>query len=120
MTESELSALLDAHDALVKSCVDLTLPFENFLALYNDFPHVYALDGHESAPDGRAVFQRSAKRIAFHFQVAKVLSGLTSEADSALSPYGEAGRFAPAVGLMRLGALVRRYPDLKAEPDNFK
>jgi hypothetical protein len=37
VTDSELSALLDAHDALVKSCVDSVLPFVEFSALYNDF-----------------------------------------------------------------------------------
>jgi hypothetical protein len=62
MTESALNALLDAHDALVKQCVDSALPFAEFLALYNDFPHLYALDGHEATPDGRAVLQRSRKR----------------------------------------------------------
>jgi hypothetical protein len=118
MTESELTALLDAHDSLVKSCVDSALPFAEFLALYNDFPHAYALDGHEATPDERAVLQRSHRRIAFHFQVANVLSGLVSEADLGNRPYEEAGRFAPAVGLMRLRALLRQHPDFKAEPSN--
>lgn len=91
-----------------------------FLALYNDFPHLYALDGHEAPPAERAVLRRSRNRIAFHFRVASVLSGLCSEADSMNSLYGEAGRFAPTVGLMRLRELLGRYPDLKAEPDNIR
>jgi hypothetical protein len=120
VTDSELSALLDAHDALVKSCVDSVLPFVEFLALYNDFPHAYALDGHEATPDERAVLQRNRKRIAFHYQVGSVLSGLCSEADSANSLYGDAGRFGPAVGLTRLRELVDRYPDFKVEPNNIR
>jgi hypothetical protein len=120
VTDSELGALLDAHDALVKSCVDSVLPFAEFLALYNDFPHAYALDGHEATPDERAVLQRSRKRIAFHYQVASVLSGLCSEADSENGMYGDAGRFGPAVGLKRLRELVGRYPDFKAEPGNIR
>jgi len=116
MTESELAALLDAHDGLVRSCVNSVLPFAEFLALYNDFPQAYALDGHEATPDERAILQRSRKRIAFHCQLASVLSGLSSAADSANGMYGDAGRFGPTVGLMRLRELVGRYPDFKAEP----
>jgi hypothetical protein len=116
MTESELTALLDAHDVLVKSCIDSTLPFAEFLALYNDFPHAYALDGHEATLDGRAALQRSRKRIAFHFQVAGILSGLCSEADSENGLYGEVGRFSPTVGLKRLRELVARHPDFEAAP----
>jgi len=119
MNESELVAPLDAHDTLVKSCVESALPFDEFLALYNGFPHAYALDGHEARPDERALLTRSQKRIAFHFQVANVLSGLASRADLANRLYEEAGRFAPAVGLMRLRALLRHHPDFKAEPDNI-
>jgi hypothetical protein len=118
MTESELTALHDAHDALVKSYVDSVLPIAAFLALYNDFPHTYALDGHEATPDERAVLQRSRKRIAFHFQIASVLSGLCSEAESENGMYAEAGRFAPAAGLKRLRDLVARYPEFKVETDN--
>jgi hypothetical protein len=120
VTDTELTALLDAHDALVKSCVDSVLPFAELLALYNDFPHLYALDGHEATTDERAVLQRSRRRIAFHFQVANVLSGLASEADLGNRLYKEAGRFAPAVGLMRLRALLRQHPDFKAEPGNIQ
>jgi hypothetical protein len=115
MTESQLVALLDAHDALVQSCVDLTLAFEEFLALYNDFPHLYALQGLKATPETRAVLKRSHQRIAFHLQVAGVLSGLRSEVDLA-GGYGEASSFAPKVGVMRLQALVAQYPNFKAAP----
>jgi len=120
MTEPELAALLDAHDVLVRSCVDSVLPFAEFLALYNDFPQAYALDGHEATPDERAILQRSRKRIAFHYQVASVLSGLPSAAHSANGMYGDAMRFGPTVGLMRLRELIGRYPDFKAEPGSGK
>jgi hypothetical protein len=116
MTDLELTALLDAHDALIWTCVNSVLPIAEFLALYNDFPHAYALDGHEATPDKRAVLQRSRKRIAFHFQVASVLSGLWTEPEPENGMYGDAGRFGPAVGLKRLRDLVARYPEFKAEP----
>ena len=44
MTESEVCALLDAHDALVRACVDESLSFAEFLAAYGNFPGNYALD----------------------------------------------------------------------------
>jgi hypothetical protein len=116
MTDSELSVLLDAHDALVHSCVAGELPLAKFLALYNGFPHSYALDGHEATVDERAVFRRFEKRIAFHFRVASLLSGVYSEADSMNPLYEEAGRFAPAVALVRLRGFVGRYPDFRSEP----
>jgi hypothetical protein len=116
MTDLELTALLDGHDSLVKACVDSALPFAEFLVLYNDFPHAYALEGHEATPEEIAVLRRSNKRIAFHFRIARVLSGLCSDADSENSIYEEAERFAPAVALMRLRELVDRYPDFTAEP----
>jgi hypothetical protein len=118
MTDLELAALLDAHDALIRTCVDSMLPFAEFLALYNDFPHTYALDGRKATPEERAVLLRSRKRIAFHFKVASALSGLRTQAESENGMYADAGRFAPAVGLKRLGDLVARYPEFKAEPDN--
>jgi hypothetical protein len=116
MTDLELTALLDGNDSLVKSCVDSALPFAEFLVLYNDFPHAYALDGHEATPEEFAVLKRSSKRIAFHFRIAGVLSGLCSDAGPGNSLYEGAERFAPAVALMRLRELVDRYPDFKAEP----
>ena len=119
MTDVELNALLDVHDGLVRSCVDSTILFEEFLVLYNDFPHAYALDGHGATRDRLAVLQRSRKRIAFHFQVAQVLSGMASEADLPNRLYDEAKRFAPAVGLMRLRTLIARYPELMAEPERL-
>jgi hypothetical protein len=45
MTEAELTASLDAHDGLVKSCVESELPIAEFLALYNGFPSHMRLTG---------------------------------------------------------------------------
>jgi hypothetical protein len=117
MTEAELHALLDVHDALVKSCVDSTLPIEHFLALYNDFPNMYVLDRNAATADERSVLQRSQRRIAFHFRVAGALSGLFLGTDAEKRLLEEVARFAPEVGLMRLRALVMQYPEFKAEPE---
>jgi hypothetical protein len=112
MTESEVSALLDAHDALVKACVDSVLTYDEFSLAYGDFPNNYALDAQKATADARAVLQLFRRRLAFHFRVAGALSGFRAEDDL----YGEAGRFIPAIGLTRLRELVARYPDFKAEP----
>jgi hypothetical protein len=117
MNEPGIVALLDAHDALVKAVVAGELPFAEFLAAYDDFPQVYALDGHEATPEEPAVLRRCRRRIGFHARVSSSISGLCSDADAGNPAFGEAGRFAPAVALMRLRALVIRYPDFQAEPE---
>ena len=45
------------------------------------------------------------------------LSGLRSADDPADIPYVDAGRYLPAVGLMRIRELVARYPEYEAEPE---
>src|ERR1700688_1953887 len=103
MTESELSGLLDAHDALVKAYVDSSLTFSEFVTAYDDFPHNYSFDGHSGTEQESAASRLFRKRIAFHLRVLGVLSGLRAADDPADIPHGDAGRFLPAVGLMRRG-----------------
>jgi hypothetical protein len=82
---------------------------------YGDFPNNYALDPQKAAPeDARAVLRLFRKRLAFHLRVAGFLTGLS--ANDSLSPYGDAGRFIPTIGLIRLRELAARYPDFEAEP----
>ena len=110
-----MNGLLDAHDALVKACVDSSLTFSEFVCAYGDFPRNYALDGHSGTVEERAVLRLFGKRIAFHLHVSGVLSGLHSVDDAADIPYIDSGRFLPAAGLMRIRELVARYPEFKAE-----
>jgi hypothetical protein len=114
MIDTELDALLGAHDALVKACVDENLPFSDFLSAYGEFPHNYALDGHESTGVELALLKRYRQRIAFHFQVSGALSGVYSGVNRIDEVDNEFGRFAPAVGMMRLKQLVERYPNFEA------
>jgi hypothetical protein len=113
MTESELSALLDAQDALVTAYINAALAFPEFVSAYGDFPHNYALESGSAAD--LAVLRLFRKRIAFHIRVAGVLSGLRSAEDPLDIPTGDPSRFLPVVGLMRIRELVARYPDFKAE-----
>ncbi len=116
MTESEIEGFLDAHDALIRACVDSQITFTEFLAAYGDFPHNYALDGHETATEeDRAMLAMFRRRIAFHLRVSKVVSGICSDQNYTNPLYADAGRFLPAVGLQRLRELVEKYPDFQAE-----
>ena len=115
MTASELSALLDAHDVLVKACADSSLTFAEFVSAYGDFPRNYGLDGQSGTAEERVVLQLFGRRVAFHLRVSSVVSGLRAADDPADIPNVDACRFLPAVGLMRIRQLVARYPEFKAE-----
>jgi hypothetical protein len=117
MTASELSALLDAHDVLVKAYVDSSLTFPEFVSAYGDFPHSYGLDGQAGTAEERVVLQLFGSRVAFHSRVSSVVSGLRSADDPADISNADAGQFLPAVGLTRIRELVARYPEFRAEPD---
>jgi hypothetical protein len=113
MTESEISALLDTHDALVRACLDNRLGFSEFLAAYGEFPSSFGLDERIASADQHAVLNLFRKRIAFHVVVAGVLSGLRSTSGSTV--YADVERFLPTVGLMRLRGMVAKYPKFEAE-----
>jgi hypothetical protein len=97
MTGSTTSAQLDAHDALVRACLDGTLPLLEFAAAYGNFPGDLAGMPTSQTPHISPTLQR---RLAFHSQVAGVLAG-APDLD---------GWLAGAI-LMRLGHLATRYPD---------
>jgi hypothetical protein len=117
MTEAEINALLDAHDALVKACVDSALTFSEFVSAYGEFPHNYGLLASLQTAQQRFMSRLFGRRLAFHARVAALLSGLRSADDPVDIPYEDAGRFLPGVGLQRLRELAQRYPDFKAEPE---
>ena len=116
LTDSELNALLDAHDALVAACVEERLTLVEFLAAYNDFPRMYGLDGRDAGADERLVLRRASQRIAFHFRVLDAVSGPTGIDDQDPLNAG-VGEFLRRATLMRLRQLVARHPDFKALPD---
>jgi hypothetical protein len=116
LTDSELNALLDAHDALVAACVEERLTLVEFLAAYNDFPRVYGLDGRDADAEERLSLRRFQQRIAFHFRVLNAVSGPTGIDDEDALNAG-AGEFLRRATLIRLRQLVARYPEFKALPD---
>ena len=118
MTESEINALLDAHDALVKAYVESSLTFSEFGSAYDDFPRNYGLQGQPETAAELAVLRLFRRRIAFHLRVSALLAGLRSADDPADISNDDAGRFLPAVLLMGVRELVARYPEYKAESDS--
>src|ERR1700693_4092774 len=118
-TDTELNALLDAHDALVAACLEERLTLLEFLAAYNDFPRVYGPDGRNAGAEERLGLRRFQQRIAFHFRVLDVVSA-PLEIDPEDVTNDELGAFLPRVTLMRLRQLVARYPEFKAMPDTSR
>ena len=96
MSATALSAQLDAHDALIRACLDGTLPLLEFAAAYGNFPS----SGLATGDAGVATAPTLQRRIAFHMQVAGILAGAA----------GLEGRLAGAVTL-RLTHLAARYPN---------
>jgi hypothetical protein len=113
MTELEIGAILDTHDALVRACLDHRLGFGEFSAAYGDFPASYALKDQTSSTDECAKLHLVRRRIAFHGRVADVLSGLRSRSGSGV--HADVERFLPMAGLMRLRDLVSNHPKFEAE-----
>jgi hypothetical protein len=108
MTESEMAARLDAHDDLIRVCLDSRLGYGEFMFAYGDFP----AELNEVTRSADGLLRLFGKRIAFHKLVAGVIAGPRMEGDSPGMDSG-AGRFMPIVGLMRLRELVARHPDFR-------
>ena len=109
MNEQHTAALLDAHDSLIAACLAGQLSLVEFLAAYDGFPQRYALGRLPPGDDGSSP-ELFRKRIAFHAEVAKIVSAASShgEADEELD------RFLARVILERLRQVVARYPHFEA------
>lgn len=114
VTDSELAALFDAHDALVAACVGGQVPFVEFVAAYGGFPS-YALDMAEASPNAAAALRRFRGRIEFHRQVSGVLAGVGGGQGAMGLPDG-ADTFLGVAAFQRLRQMMVRYPGFKLEP----
>jgi hypothetical protein len=114
MSTTEIRAVLDAHDALVRDCAEGRVAFGMFLATYGDFPRAYGLEEGTASAEGRERLRLFRKRVAFHRQVAGIISGLRGTAKLGSLEESAIGDFLPTVGLMRLRELVARYPNFEA------
>lgn len=96
-------AELERHDDLVRKCAAGRMSFEDFSEQYNDFYAFYALDGHESDPEERALLAKYEARIQPHEFIAyEILGRICSDADSELESYKMAGRFGSQEAVQRL------------------
>ena len=105
MFESEFALLtaIEAHDELVRLCVSGELSFDQFCDQYNDFYAFYALDGHESDEEERALLLKHELLTEPHRIIAyDILGRVCSDRDAQLDSYKEAGRFGSVEAIRRL------------------
>lgn len=103
-SEEALLATLNLYDDYVRDCVLGRISFEEFLEKYHNFYMTYALDGHESDPEERALLETHGDRIVLHRQIWERIigGGLCSDEDAGKESYIQAGRFGSGEGLRRL------------------
>lgn len=105
-SENDLLQKLCEHDDLVRACVAGEVRFETFCDRYNNFYCFYALDGHESDVEERALLEKYEDRIELHRAIAEeILGRLCSEVDAEREIYREAGRFGAKEALRRLAKI---------------
>lgn len=106
-SEADLVAKLNEHDELVRRCASGELTFDEFCDRYSNFYAFYALDGHESDAEERALLEKHEVRIEPHRVIAfEILGKLCSDRDAVLESYRMAGRFGSTEAVERL----RRVP----------
>ncbi len=102
-SESDLLKIIAEHDALVRHCLAGKLSFWEFCEKYNDFYAYYALDGHESDEEERALLEKHDRLIEPHRIIAyDILGQVCADTDAELESYKQAGRFGAAEALARL------------------
>jgi hypothetical protein len=103
-SEEEFFSTLNEHDQLIRDCASGRISFEAFLNKYNAFYMTYALDGHESSPEEKELFEAHEDRIAPHREVWERIigGGLCADEDAQKESYIRAGRFGSDEGLRRL------------------
>jgi hypothetical protein len=105
-SEVEIQQSLDQHDELVRQCALGEITFTDFCDKYNNYWSFYALDGHESDDEERAILDRYEDRIELHRLIAfDILGQLCSEEDALRDIYIQAGRFGSTVAQQRLATL---------------
>ena len=102
-SEAELLQVLARHDAMVRQCVRGEISFAQFCADYDEFFFVYALDGHESDEEERAMLTRHEVRIRPHGVIQyEILSKVCADADAGVEAYRQAGFFGSVEAVARL------------------
>jgi len=105
-SESELTDVLDKADAMIAACAEGSLDFRTFHQQLGHLHGYYALDGHESDDEERAMLERHRGRIAWIERVLEEVGAVCADEDATKEAYIKAGRFDSAEALRRLRRLV--------------
>jgi hypothetical protein len=109
-SENELREALDRHDELLCQCARGDLPFWDFNEKYGNFYWAYALDGHESDAEEKALLKKHQNRIEPHRIVQEeILSGVCSDEDATKEQYRKAGRISSREAVLRIAEIVTAY-----------
>ena len=109
-SEEQFLNLIENHDQLIQDCASGQISFDEFLRQYNNFYYYYALDGHESIENERALFERHENRIKPHAELAsEILSNVCSNDDAVKQSYLDAGGFGSEEASRRIKELVAKY-----------
>jgi hypothetical protein len=91
--EEVLNNQLNIHENLANDCANEKLEFWEFIKIYNNFYHSYALDGHESDGFEHELLKKYSTKIEFHQAIYdKVISVVCSDEDANNLTYIKAGR----------------------------
>ena len=101
----EMLAATESIDRLSKGEVGLA----EFLAVYDNFYHRGALDGHESSPDLHRFLREHAKIVEFHREVQQVLDALYIPSGTNVPDYRSIGRLAPDTAVSRIRELAYEH-----------
>jgi len=118
-SENELKEALDKHDELLCQCARGNLPFWDFNERYDNFYWAYALDGHESDTEEKALLKKHHERIEPHRIVQEeILSLVCSDEDAKKEQYRMAGRISSKEAILRIAEIVTTY--LKTAQSNLQ
>lgn len=102
-SESELLQKIAEHDDLVRLCALGKISFSEFHLQYKNFYSSYALDGHESDEEEKALFKKHKQRIDPHLVIEhEILGKICPDSDAELEVYKNAGRIGSAEAVERL------------------
>lgn len=102
-SESELLQKIAEHDDLVRLCALGKISFTEFRQKYRSFYSSYALDGHESDTEEKALFEKHEKRIEPHLVIEyEILGKICPDSDAELDVYKKAGRIGSTEAVERL------------------
>lgn len=109
-SEQEFLSTIEKHKKIVQDCVSEKISFQEFLDKYDNFYNYYALDGHESDSDEKAMFDKHQDKIQPFFAIwEEILTKICSDEDADKEFYIKANRFGSQEGLRRLKEISKEY-----------